>query len=807
MSVFIICLLLCIDVAVSYYCEYVNQCSNTTLSVQNDYITCQTIKSCYNSNLTASEQIACYGPLSCGKSQVKSQEYNYEVDCWGSGSCESASIKSYTTLDCTGLKACANGNLSFTDSSQKGLVRCNGMQSCANSSIVSSSSQNDETFNSRTIYMVFLGAFSGYNSSIISNGNDIGVYFYGYYSGYGSTIVCSPNDVCDIYCYGNGCVNIKNLCESQNNCGISYTYSTSGPTTSHYDIMVDVIDSILANYGNYSIMPWNGADAAVNLDFIQTCSYEGLYFTGTQIDPINITDGGAACCLGVYSCNHSVITTGGDVYCDTVACSYSNIIGCQDIYVQGYLGASNSNIKFTNVALMDSMGACQGCTLEGGSVLVCSASTSCSACTIKNVKIIIGLGSYSLSNSTIINATEIYLLGSGAGHGVRIDSGDKLSSNCTIYCQNLGCDGMKTRLFCKDSKYDSMNNSSNQTIGVQACYLTSFKPTASPTYEPTHVPTRVPTRVPTYLPTYQPTYQPSVGSGTGGKLGPHTLDFASFLQNVTLIVTIIVIAAMIILTAVSVKLRKTKHTSRTEMLASMLNGTELESMDNHTMSSNLNESDNRIVHHDSINITRDDGNNIVNYISGFGLQSANHFVITQIILGVYDIYTDVAYLLELLSNGYQISFYLFLSSLILTWIINIFVLGYFLRLEFNNNNNNLFTTWFYQHNGVITILLFVFVLTDVSMISSAFTSQIFGLATFYAPISINGMNIIHVSTIFSILFEHLPQLMIQFYFIMYQAKHFTIVIMAALIVSCIDMLFAVTRVVVWICLCRSKRSS
>lgn len=58
------------------------------------------------------------------------------------------------------------------------------------------------SFNERTVVINIYGPFSGYNSSIISNGNDINLYIYGYYGGYGMRLHCNQSDICQENCYG-----------------------------------------------------------------------------------------------------------------------------------------------------------------------------------------------------------------------------------------------------------------------------------------------------------------------------------------------------------------------------------------------------------------------------------------------------------------------------------------------------------------------------------------------------------------------------------------------------------------------------
>ena len=78
------------------------------------------------------------------------------------------------------------------------------------------------------------------------------------------------------------------------------------------------------------------------------------------------------------------------------------------------------------------------------------------------------------------------------------------------------------------------------------------------------------------------------------------------------------------------------------------------------------------------------------------------------------------------------------------------------------------------------------------MISSVFTSQIFGKQAFYAPISIQGINILKTSIVIAIIFEHVPQLFIQIY-----VFDLSVISIVTLIVSIVDVLFVIIKGLFW----------
>ena len=63
-------------------------------------------------------------------------------------------------------------------------------------------------------------------------------------------------------------------------------------------------------------------------------------------------------------------------------------------------------------------------------------------------------------------------------------------------------------------------------------------------------------------------------------------------------------------------------------------------------------------------------------------------------------------------------FLIFLISIIISVILNICIVSYFLKREFNQNK--LFIKWFHEHNGKIFALLLLLTLTNTTMIPSIF---------------------------------------------------------------------------------------
>ena len=70
--------------------------------------------------------------------------------------------------------------------------------------------------------------------------------------------------------------------------------------------------------------------------------------------------------------------------------------------------------------------------------------------------------------------------------------------------------------------------------------------------------------------------------------------------------------------------------------------------------------------------------NVVSYESGFG-QTSSHLVIPEMLFEVYDVFTGIAYLIQLYHNKYFIAF-----DILQTLIVNCILLGSFFQNSFQS---------------------------------------------------------------------------------------------------------------------------
>ena len=285
------------------------------------------------------------------------------------------------------------------------------------------------------------------------------------------------------------------------------------------------INNLFINYGNYSILPWNGTiindyfDSKLNN--FDKCEISAL--NSEQNYDSNIIATNWICCLAYGSCYESNLTTMSDLICNGLySCESLIFSNCFNLFVGGYGGITYSNINFANMAIMEAGNSCEYCTLVDGFIVGALGAYSVINATIINVNYVIALGYRSLYNSKIINANIIYLMGYDAANGLSINNCD----NCTIYCSVTACNNVNpsTVLYCSD--YND--------YGVATCKLASAQPSVAPTFQPTIVPTE------------KPDLKVSTINSSLNKFG-------MFLENGVIIFAVILVCIVIILIFISIQ--------------------------------------------------------------------------------------------------------------------------------------------------------------------------------------------------------------------------------------------------------------
>ena len=702
------------------------------------------------------------------------------------------------TICCTAFESCYGAMNITADLDSKyssGLdygvaVRCDGSSSCQYAkSIVG------REINGGNIY------FSGYNSGTINN--------------LATSIVKTTNDS-NIFCNGDSsCIN-KGIAGGNNlYCGGRKSCSSSW--------LIEYVSNIYA-YGYDSA---SGASVA-NV-------YDNIY------------------CGSVYSCSHSRINNvGGDVigiakyglYNSTI----SNING--SIFGGGWSGLAYSIID--NVT----------------NNVYCLYQTSCKSVTFRNVYgTIYATGNNSLAGARIISTysstnakieTDKTLI-------VDINSTNDMDS-IYLYCNKsdtckIDCKGAKscTKLYleCQGSCYVNCDNSGGIDCPASGNYhtwtITTGSPTGttlSPTFKPSVAPT-TPSVNPTSSPTVndssmnasptgspvfatvsmQPTsieshvssssvdsngnvYTSTSGNNTNGGIS-HEENGSSDSESKILkwldYITYILASVLLVFTimAISFSIRLSKYRKQVSITNNYKNSNSNGNGNDELLIRTITIDDNDYNRGKESIASKSYHDEIVNYQTGFGTK-VRHQTIALIALAIFDVYTDAAYCYTLIYNGYVGEFYGFLGCMIIAWVLNFLLVTMIWNNEFRTNRA--FVNWFYRHNGIFMGWLRLLSFTDISLLSTVFTSKIFGNHLFQAPFTMKSIAKLKVSCIVSIFLENIPQFIIQIIVVVNSNEYkdgedsHSAVTLATLVVTAIDIILAIDSVVLWKALDRGRKS-
>ena len=153
----------------------------------------------------------------------------------------------------------------------------------------------------------------------------------------------------------------------------------------------------------------------------------------------------------------------------------------------------HNDVNDNNPSMTCDGSSCGGASVSDIAYLYCNGFRCCVYCQINAVKNIFGFGLKSFEDANISSGgvdINIYLIGYNAGYNLNIfcHEGDL----CNIYCQNNGCDEIRSINCVNNSNSDSDN-----------CIISNtFTPTLSPiSLAPTNAPQSYPTKIPSVNPT------------------------------------------------------------------------------------------------------------------------------------------------------------------------------------------------------------------------------------------------------------------------------------------------------------------
>ena len=849
------------DTTDSLACYGFRSCESCHSSI-NAALTCDGSLSCISSYLHSSKEdsqyfdVECRGYFSCAMSL--SIITGNEVDCMGSFSCINSNTnvsllyqgKSYVTVK--GSQSFLNSRFISPDSYSDDLeentrnidMYIYSSFAMYNSIILS---------NRNNLQLRLYGYYAGYGLTVCATNtfDQVRIDCYGN-ACFNLQLICADGADCITGCpyssqnvdciLPNKTIFVNNDKENDYNyeyhnqqcSNYSNLFNTHNEKYDSYDRMVNKINHLIHMYDKeysilmkYLVLNTNNATSygyklnETTCDLVKAFNSSSLYRDKTTVfdgdfletsmnNRSNRSKKGNICCLANNACTDANFGVNGDVrsipfgnlYCHgEAACTTLRLINgtkVGNMYAGGNSGAYNVSLGFINMTLCSGGKACENSRLKDGKLLICEGYYSCLNAKITNVNTIVGLGFFSLYGATImindsdIDSTskyEIYLLSYLTASQLEIKVLNNASlNNVRIYCQNSGCASMKTTLYC---------NGAND-IGVQTCGLNGVPQTTTVNNDNDNNNN-----------TDSGGSDNSGGdneSGSGGGDDGDNIDadlsnYVLFLDELTIIIAIVFLVVCVLLIILS----KMMHKKRKNMDKKLITAKQMISIGNDDAS--RYEFGNISI--DKKTIAMDSKSSIgsfVDYINGFG-KNANHWVILFVAFELYDIFTDIAYLFELKYHGFNDLFILFVCSIILTIIFNICIDIFFLTSEFKNNNS--LTRWFYEYNGVITSIIMLLTLTDANMITTVFTSQIFGHGAFYCPVSLKSVNMMQISNIFTIFLQHIPQFTIQIIAIFERLKTYNSIVMSTLIVSAIDIIFGVVKAMVWLVLhvqTKSKKS-
>ena len=124
------------------------------------------------------------------------------------------------------------------------------------------------------------------------------------------------------------------------------------------------------------------------------------------------------------------------------------------------------------------------------------------------------------------------------------------------------------------------------------------------------------------------------------------------------------------------------------------------------------------------------------------------------------------------------------SKVIFGWITN--------EIKINNIG---FKEYFNKYSCFVSCIC-LFSIIDINNIR-ILISNIFDIKLFNAPIKLENIAYLRYSHIFSLLFENLPQILVQFYLHFWLQFNWSGIAYIATIISVIDLIYAVISVVLW----------
>ena len=397
----------------------------------NAQIECHDAYSCVFADISSSQQIECYGYHSCNQASLQTSD---SINCYGGYSCLNANIvySSDRNINCYGLGSCAR--IDFLGNIDENIY-CYGELSCYQSNIFASklhcggerSCANSISHISGTVYAY---TYASAQNCIFDSTNSSSIYyFYGPYSGDNATIICGNGHTCLVYCYNNGCNNVKLLCNGTCNfivsCSDDAVQSNICPneTIINQDNNLPKLNLLSFEdiYENSVTSPcYTPITNAIHCDDYQECE------DSPSLDTTNIN--APICCTSYFGCyNVDTITS--------VILSNSSVINDISIRCDGSWSCAYSNhVEAVNGGNIHITGFAAGYVVDiiettHNYDIFCTAPQSCYWSVLKHANNTYCSGSLVCPSTTITNVSNIWMYGIRAGWYSRI-TGLKNSLHC-----------------------------------------------------------------------------------------------------------------------------------------------------------------------------------------------------------------------------------------------------------------------------------------------------------------------------------------------------------------------------------------
>lgn len=802
--------------------------------INGDPYVCDSDKSCMNKSILSISDIDCYGYSTCSKSDLTC--LNGTIECTGSKSCLGSpeTISNFTTTSDKSIIH-GKGTLSFAWSQtligsgygRMGFygeasayeiqnitafgtdVVCEGYRSC-DSSII---------YHGAKIYG--FGSLSLRSAIIYSSNNyDLSIEFSGYYAGYNTTIYCQNYDTCSLTCYGNGCSNTYFICDNgascskmcSTTCPFSDTSTSLTPMASLEDYNINInpnmtltIDNYTNDLGSNSIFVTdidsnnnnNNIECTKTCNDYKECSFESFSLNSDQV----------VCCHGDESCSDGIISTTSSSSTNTwIFCS--GTLGFErgvadfirNVYSSGHECLTHAKIHNFQSLIINSYS--YETRISNGNYLACKAKYSCDMAQINGVSNIYATGYQSMLKATINtngSNVNIYLLGYDAGKNLTIhctNTGDE----CMLYCMNDGC----TNIIHKDSTLENC-------CSIQYVYSSTAQPIETTTTNviidsTIHVQTTSNTQkngdnnnnTGTLMYTTNSSTNHSSNFSYDHPTRPKIIVtkpvsvsiYSEIADNVTVNVGIIIGCLVISIIVCLISRRQhDKNHDLTVMKITREYSKMSELLSDSIANSNSNSTEMEFEMKSKFSTIEYSSNKNASY----GSQSASHFIIFTVMFGMYDFYTDVLYISDLFGNQLFSVMIVFMISIFIEMIINICIMFEFF---WNERNNRLFDVWFRKSMPypIIFSMLSVF---EIKIIGGIFISQIFAITAFYAPLLQTSISKIHQNLIYVLVFAHIPQMLIQFYVLLFIKNEVNFAVVIAMCVTIIDVVYCLLSFLAW----------